>query len=74
MKTNMKVTEQQIKRTIESWSSYAGELVSIETSDFIGDPIYAFGSELACLRLHYKMKCGRVAFSTNLDSWYYVNQ
>lgn len=43
--------------------------------DQIGGAIYAFGSELACLRLFYQYRyCGdRVAtgFSENLKTWYF---
>lgn len=43
--------------------------------DQIGGAIYAFGSELACLRLFHKYRhCGdRVAtgFSENLKTWYF---
>lgn len=62
------MTEHQIARATKDWSALAGEALELER---IGDTLYAFGSELACLRLHYKMQIGRVAFSENLQRWAY---
>lgn len=58
----------------KEWPALAGEPVSVE---HISGALYAFGSELACLRLHYKMKTGRVGFSEGYGStpargWYYM--
>jgi hypothetical protein len=43
--------------------------------DQIGGAVYAFGSELACLRLFHKYRyCGDKAatgFSENLKTWYF---
>ncbi len=54
------------KRATEEWSKLAGEPVTVEQ---VGGVLYAFGSELACLRLEHKMRCGRAAWSENLKTW-----
>ncbi len=61
-------TCEQMSRVIRDWSEYAGETVKVEQ---VGGAMYAFGSELALLRLHYRMKSGRVEFSENLSTWFY---
>lgn len=71
------MTAKHLARTVALWSEYAGEIVAIDealTGEAIGEPITAFGSELACLRLHYRLTTGRVAYSANLKTWYYVNK
>jgi hypothetical protein len=62
------MTPERLARVAKEWSQLAGDTLTIET---IGGAIYAFGSELACLRLHYKMRVGEVKFSDNLQSWFY---
>jgi hypothetical protein len=57
-----------IKRAENDWSEYAGERVRVER---IGGVLYAFGSELACLRLEHRMRVGRAAYSENLQTWTY---
>lgn len=61
-------TEAQATRAQKEWSSYAGEPIRFEA---ISGAYYAFGSELAVLRLKNKMDCGRVGFSQNIGEWYY---
>ena len=70
---NMQITATQKARTESVWSGYAGETSTIECAG-ITDPIYAYGSELAVLRLFAKMGCGRFAYSENLESWFYANK
>ena len=53
------------RATVE-WSKLAGEPVTVEQ---VGGVLCAFGSELACLRLEHKMRCGRAAWSENLETW-----
>jgi hypothetical protein len=65
------MTEERIARVTKEWSQLAGDSLRIEA---IGGAIYAFGSELACLRLHYKMRVGEVKFSENLQSWFYSKE
>jgi hypothetical protein len=68
------ITEEQRGRLANDWCQMAGEPVKIQctTRD---QPIFAYGSELACLRLYYRMNSrGRVAYSANMDTWYYCNQ
>ena len=67
-----------LARITRDWSGYAGEPVEIDPA-VVGQPIAgavitAFGTELACLRLHYRLRVGRVEFSPNLNRWYYVNR
>lgn len=57
----------------KEWSKIAGEELEIRATT-TDEPIYALGSELACLRLEHKMKTGRAGHSENLKSWYYVNK
>ena len=57
-----------LERASRIWSEYAGESVKVEV---IGGVIYAFGSELACLRLEHRMRTGRAAYSQNLQTWTY---
>lgn len=59
-----------IERTQAEWSNHAGEQITVE---LVGGTLYAFGSELAMLRL-YRQFCGhgRVGFSANLETWYFT--
>lgn len=71
------MTAKHLARTVALWSEYAGEPVTLDDTllgKVIGEAITAFGSEIACLRLHYRLTTGRVAYSTNLKTWYYVNK
>lgn len=68
------ITPDQIKRVEQDWSRLAGEqvVITIFDNDFV-----AYGSERACLRLAYcfkRMPSDRieVAFSSNLNTWYFV--
>ena len=70
---NEKITEAQKVRVQKDWSKLAGEELEIHC-DYITAPVYAFGSELACLRLHYKMEVGIVDYSENLKCFYYCNK
>ena len=56
------------ERAQREWSRLAQEPVRVEK---IGGEWYAFGSELACLRLEHKMRCGRAKYSENLQTWTY---
>ena len=73
----MPLTSEQQKRVEKDWSAIAGEPLKIQGEKVRNGlncfEIYAFGSELACLRLHYKMQKGRVKYSTNMTSWFYAN-
>ena len=64
----MKITQNQVNRVTHDYTVIAKEPVQVE---FITGAMFVYGSELACLRLHLKMP-GRVAFSTNLDTWFYT--
>lgn len=67
------LSKNQIQKIADLWSRYAGEKIFVDASSLY-EPIYAFGSELACLRLFYRFKCGRVEYSQNLDGWFYSNK
>jgi len=60
-----------IERTEKHWSNIAGESVEVEE---IGGAVYGFASELAVRRLADKMHAGRVGYSPNLQSWFFVNE
>lgn len=69
-------TKNQMDRVTSEWSKIAGEELSVEFKGHSAQEtpeFYAFGSELGCLRLYYKMGSGRVNFSKNLNIWYYAN-
>lgn len=57
-----------IKRTQADYSQIAGEPVTVE---IIGSALYAFGSELATLRLFRKMPNKRQGYSTNMETFYF---
>jgi len=61
-------TAAQIQRTERDYSKIAGEAVRIEVT---GSTLYAFGSELATLRLFRKMPNMRQGFSQNLNAFYF---
>lgn len=67
------MTGEQLQRIADQWEKTAGENISIEVME---EDIYAFGSELACLRLEHCFKKGicetDVAYSTNLQTWYFL--
>lgn len=55
---------------------FAGDLAGEVRIEQIGATVYAFASELACYRIHYKYRYGkqektRVGYSENLQSWYF---
>ena len=67
------MTGGRLQRVADQWKKVAGEVLSIEVME---EDIYAFGSELACLRLEHHFKNGvcetDVAYSTNLQTWYFL--
>jgi hypothetical protein len=67
----MKVTAEQLKRVTKDFMEMAGEGVEVEEID---GWFYAYGSELACLRLEHKYnsKKARAEFSKNLNTWFFV--
>lgn len=71
------MTQAQKDRMIRLFSDMAGEHVRVEQ---IKATMYAFGSELACLRIFavYNNKSGalankntRIGYSENLKTWYF---
>lgn len=65
---SLEITPKKLERVANDWSKIAGEEVAVE---YIGGEFYAFGSELACLRLEHKMRCGRANYSINRKTWYW---
>jgi hypothetical protein len=66
-------TLERLERHKKDWSNLAGETVEIKIYE---NDIYAFASELGCLRLYYKFRhCEvdkiRVAFSKPAGSWFF---
>ena len=61
-----------LKRAKADFEKYAKEDLELKE---LGGALYAFGSELACLRLFYVYRhCGDRAdsgFSQNLNTWYF---
>lgn len=69
----MQATTIQLARTAKHYESLIGESVICEQVD---NTMYVYGSELACLRLCYKMnlpesKQPRVEYSENLKVWFF---
>lgn len=63
------ITQTKIDLVQAEWSELAKEPIRVE---HIGGTLYAFGSELATLRIYHKFRGkGRVAYSENCQSWYY---
>lgn len=61
----------KIHRAAREWSEIAGEPVSVEE---IKGTLYAYGSELACLRLYRKWTGAKnvtSGYSTNMKTWYF---
>jgi hypothetical protein len=59
------------QRAEKEWGKIAKE--KVEVND-IGGTLYAFGSELAVLRLYHKFRGhGKADYSTNRKTWYYTN-
>ena len=67
------MTGERLQRIVSQWSNVTQESIFIEVME---EDIYAFGSELACLRLEHHFKNGvcetEVAYSTNLQTWYFL--
>ena len=70
---NIEITENQKIRVKNEWEKIAKEDLEI-SADYITSPIYAFGTELAVLRLRNKFDHGRAFYSENLKSWVYINR
>lgn len=69
----MEFTTNTIERIRRDFVQYAKEDVTVEV---IGGVIYAFGSELACYRIHYKYRLTdqsrvQVKYSENRQSWFF---
>jgi hypothetical protein len=62
------ITEAQIARAQADWGRIAGEAVTVE---HIGGALYAFGSEIATLRLFRQMPNNRQGYSENLGKFYF---
>jgi hypothetical protein len=68
---DMEATTAQIERTTREWSQIASEPVRVEQ---IRGAMYAYGSELACLRLYRKFNGApnvTSAYSANMQTWFF---
>ena len=66
--------DERLNRHKKEWSILAGEPVEIKIYE---NDIYAFGSELACLRLYYTFRhCEvdkiKVEFSKTYNCWFFA--
>ena len=69
----MQATQIQLTRLAASYKAITKEDVTCEQID---NTMYVFGSELACLRLSYKMnlpeaKQPHVEYSENMSTWFF---
>ena len=70
------MTAAHIKRATAMMNEFAKETVTVEP---LGSTLYAFGSELACLRIFAKYqsngaapnKKARIGHSKNRDTWFF---
>ena len=64
------MTEAQISRLSCDWAAIAGEAITLEQ---IGSGVYAFGSELATLRLFRKFNSSKATqdFSKNMNTFFF---
>jgi hypothetical protein len=62
----MTLTPEQLRRVTADWSALAGEPMQVEA---VTGNLYGYGTELGCLRLHYRLERGRVLYSQNLGTW-----
>lgn len=69
----MQATQIQLNRLAASYKAITKEDVTCEQID---NTMYVFGSEVACLRLFYKMnlqaeKQAKVEYSENMSTWFF---
>jgi hypothetical protein len=63
------MTNTLTERAAREWSQIAQQPVTVE---LVGGVLYAFGSELACLRLWAKMRIGKASYSLTRGTFYYT--
>jgi hypothetical protein len=59
---------------VYTFSAKVEDTLTVTVEQINGD-FYAFGSELACLRLFYKFRAvegARAEYSSNLDTWFFT--
>jgi len=76
--SNIKMSESEQKKKIRStWQEYSKTAITIDLPNHDTSIIYAYGSEIACLRLYKRFNSVKninkidVKYSGNLDSWYF---
>ena len=65
------MTKQHLKTLTRNWKGIAKEEIKVE---LIKSALYAYGSELAILRLFFQFRNAtntRAAYSQNLRTWYF---
>lgn len=64
-----------LQRIVRQWSEVAGETVTLEVME---EDIFAYGTELACLRLEHHFKSGvcetDVGYSKKLNTWHFLQK
>ena len=73
------LTPHEVAKTKRYWEHISKEPLEISGNHGVSGPIYAYGSELACLRLEhafrpYQPKGAHAGYSENLKTWYFVNK
>jgi hypothetical protein len=67
------VTEKKLDLLTKEWQRFSVEPIEVNVT---GNDVFAFGSEIACLRLFYHFRHSqancKVAKSLNLNTWYFV--
>jgi hypothetical protein len=71
---DLTLTSARLERAAADWTRLAGGLPIRVEGTRSDEPVYGFGEELAVRRLGARMGAGRVGYSLNLETWYYVNR
>ena len=70
----LEITESQKQRWANEWNKIADEQMNYEFGETVQCPVYAYGSELAVLRLFNKfhgVEGSKAEFSTGLNTWFF---
>ena len=73
----LEITESMKLRVKTDWEKIAKEDLIIEATGTVQDAIYAYGSELACLRLEHAFRFAdgaKADYSQTLQTWYFRNK
>ena len=73
----LEITESMKLRVKTDWEKIAKEDLIIQATGTVQDAIYAYGSELACLRLEHAFRfsdSAKADYSQTLQTWYFRNK